>query len=142
MPRWLKMACLLVLPFLALFAGLAWYNRIMLDKDVDFLFQHVLAQGDAEVAYRHADVHFRALYPYRDFTDFVESNPSFFERDKVNGKTVEWLRDSGGMVVVLTALVDAAEVKYFCRPMERGEWRLVGIAPGLERAVPKLQSAR
>jgi hypothetical protein len=126
--------------FLLVFA-LRWYNRAMLAKDVDHLYEHVLARGNAEAAYQSADVDFRALYPREVFLDFARRHPNLFARDKLTGVEVQWRTYKNQLFVVITTRVDegeeTVEVQFYCRQGSRANSRLIGISPGLLAAVPR-----
>ena len=113
------------------------YNRAMLEKDVDHLFQTVLADGDLAAAYEHADARFRATVPWPDFQAFAANHPHWFERSQVQGVEVQWRRHEGGLYVVMRTQVRGEPVDFYCRPGERGDWKLVGIHPGLIAAAPR-----
>ena len=113
------------------------YNRSMVERDVDHLFRHVLAEGDAAVAYKHADATFQALVPWADFLALATDKPHWFQRDKLEGVEVVWMMQGDSLYVVMRTRVDGAAVDFYCKPGERGNWRLAGIAPGLTAALPK-----
>ena len=121
----------------AFFAALGLYNRWMVERDVDHLFRHVLAQGDVAAAYKHADATFQAMFPWPDFLAVAQDKPHWFQRDKLEGVEVVWMAHGDSMYVVMRTRVDGAAVDFYCKPGERGNWRLAGIAPGLTAALPK-----
>jgi hypothetical protein len=129
----------------AIFAGLlffsaSWYKRFMFNKNLDQLFQQMLANGDPEAAYKRAHPQFQGLYPLAAYEEFVRHNPSVFIRDKLTVTDVQWLNGSGGLYVVLTAHVagdrGAKEVSYYGLAADSRTFRLVGISPGLDAALP------
>jgi hypothetical protein len=123
-----------------LLAGAAWYNSFMMGQHLDRLGHDVLADGDAETAYRRAHPQLQALYPREAFLEFARQRPSVFRRDKLTGVEVRWLTGAGGLYAVLTARVQEdegeAEVVYYCVQTGTQTFRLIGIAPGLDAAVP------
>jgi hypothetical protein len=121
-------------------AGLAWYKRAVLGLSVDSLWEKVLAEGNAEAAWRRADPRFQALYPREVFLQHARRHPALFDRGKLAGAEVVWLTKSGDLVVVVKARVDEGsgpeEVSYYCSRSEWSGFRLLGIEPGLKAAVP------
>jgi hypothetical protein len=113
------------------------YNRWMLERDVDHLYRYVLAEGNAAAAYQHADATFRAMVPWPDFFAVAQDKPHWFERKHLHGVEVVWMMQGDNLYVVMKTRVDDADVDFYCRPAERGNWRLAGIAPGLTAALPK-----
>lgn len=135
----------LAILFVVLFAGiygllslfLTAYHRAMLAKDADHLFMHVLAAGDLEVLHRHADVRFQAAYPVEILREFARKSPQLFQREQIQAQEIQWQTHGGDLYVVLRAKVAGAEVRYVSAPSEQRSWRLVGIDPGLDVAIPR-----
>jgi len=113
------------------------YNRWMLERDVDHLFRHVLAEGNVATAYKHADATFQAMVPWPDFFTLAQDKPHWFQRDQLHGVEVVWMMQGENLYVVMKTQVDGADVDFYCKPGERGNWRLAGIAPGMTAALPK-----
>jgi hypothetical protein len=138
--RWAVVAALAGGVVLAVVAGMRWYNRSMLDKDVDHLFGNVLAGGDLNAAYNAADPRFQALCPRERFLDFARRRPALFDREKLTGVGLTWEQARGETVAVLRARAgDGAveeDVTFYCTRGTFG-FRLLGIDPGLTYAVPR-----
>jgi len=113
------------------------YNRWMLERDIDHLYRYVLAEGNVAAAYQHADATFKAMVPWPDFFALAQDKPHWFERKHLHGVEVVWMMQGDNLYVVMKTRVDDADVDFYCRPSERGNWRLAGIAPGLIAALPK-----
>jgi hypothetical protein len=113
------------------------YNRWMLERDVDHLYRYVLAEGNVAAAYQHADATFKAMVPWPDFFALAQDKPHWFERKHLHGVEVVWMMQGDNLYVVMKTRVDDADVDFYCRPAERGNWRLAGIVPGLTAALPK-----
>ena len=125
---------------LGVLAGLAWYKRAVAGINVDGLWEKVLAEGNADAAWRKADPRFQALYPREVFLQHARRHPALFDRDKLTGAGVVWLTRAGDLVVVIKTRVDEGsgpeEVIYYCSRSEWSGFRLLGIEPGLKAAVP------
>lgn len=121
--------------------GLVWYKGYMLERNVDFLFDEVLASGNVEGAYQNGDPVFQAIYAREVFVKFAEHNPDLFRRPNVSALEVVWQKQRNDLYVVLRTQVQSgaggSAVEYYCRPADRNRWRLVGIVPGLDAAIPK-----
>jgi hypothetical protein len=121
----------------AAFGGLALYNRAMLTRDIDRLFEEILANGDAAEAYRRADAALQRVYSPKEFVDVAAAQPGLFRRDSLSGVEVRWLKDTRDLyAMVRTRIVDIGEVDFYCRNVGGEQWRLVGIAPVLPAAIP------
>jgi len=121
----------------AAFGGLALYNRAMLTRDVDRLFEDVLASGDANEAYRRADPALQRAYSPKEFLEVATAQPGLFKRDSLSGVEVRWLKDTRDLYAMIRArVVDVGEVDFYCRNVGGEQWRLVGIAPVLPAAIP------
>jgi hypothetical protein len=131
-------ACGLV--FLVVFGGLTLYNRAMLARSADLLFEQVLAGGDVETAWRQADPRLQAFYPREVFRDFARRRPALFTRDRLTAREILWRSAHGELCVVVRARVDEspgpAEVRFYCSRSEHTGFRLLGIEPDLTAAVP------
>jgi hypothetical protein len=131
--------CALVFTGLVL-AGGAWYKAFMLGRNMDRLCRDVLADGDVDMAYKRAHAQLQAPYPREAFLEYARRSPGVFQREKLTGLEVRWLTGASGLYVVLTARVaedgGEAEVSYYCLATGNQTFRLVGIAPGLDAAVP------
>ncbi|GEM_PF-4291284 len=134
---WLWLFVFLVAGAAGFVAAIHLYNRSMLERDVDHLYRHVLADGDVAVAYKHADATFQAMVPWPDYFAVTQDKPHWFQRDKLEGVEVVWMAQGDSLYVVMRTRVDGADVDFYCKPGERGNWRLAGIAPGLTAALPK-----
>jgi hypothetical protein len=133
---WLWIAVVLVAGLTAVTVAISLYNRAMLEKDVDHLYQTVLADGDLAAAYDHADPRFRAAVAWPDFQAVAANHPHWFDRSQLRGVEVLWRTHQGGLYVVMRTRAGGEAVDFYCRPGERGDWKLVGIGPGLSGAVP------
>ena len=132
---WSVMAVLGVLA--AAFGGLALYNRAMLSNDVDRLFADILANGDADEAYRRADPVFQRSYPHKEFVDFAAAHAEVFRRDALVGVEVRWLKDARDLyALVRVGTTGSGQVDFYCRNVGNERWRLIGIAPFLPAAIP------
>lgn len=120
------------------------YNRFMMARNVEFLFQQVLGEGDLDAAYRNGDPSFQMVYSREAFRQVVCERPELLQRDRVVGREVVWRKGKNELYVVVKAEVDGAggnsPVDYYCRPAGVNQWRLVGIDPGLDAAIPKALS--
>jgi hypothetical protein len=138
--RWSLAAVLVAGVGLAVIAGLRWYKRAMLANDVDHLHQHVLVGGDLNAAYSIADPRFQALCPREVFLDYARRRPAVFDRRKLTGVELVWMKSKDDTVVVLRARVDEGEtedeVSFYCTQGTFG-FRLLGVSPGLAAAVPR-----
>jgi hypothetical protein len=119
------------------FGGLALYNRAMLARDVDRLFEDILASGDATEAYRRADAALQRAYSPKEFLAVAAAQPSLFRRDALSGVEVRWLKDTRDLYAMIrTRVLDVGDVDFYCRNVGGEQWRLVGIAPVLPMAIP------
>jgi hypothetical protein len=132
-------ACAIVFTCLLL-AGATWYKAFMLGRNLDRLGRDVLADGDVELAYQRAHPQLQALYPREAFVEYARRNSGVFRRERLTGVEVRWMTGTAGLYVVLAARVAEAggdaEVCYYCLATGNHSVRLIGIAPGLDAAVP------
>src|ERR1700704_3635244 len=107
----------------AVAGAISLYNRSMLERDVDHLFRHVLAEGNVATAYQHADANFRAMVQWPDFFAVAQDQPHWFERKHLHGVEVVWMMQGDNLYVVMKTRVDGSDVNFYCKPGERGNWR-------------------
>jgi hypothetical protein len=133
-------ACSSVIFAVLLFLSASWYKRFMLNKNLDQLYEQLLAENDPATAYRRAHPQLQGLYPQAAFEDFARRNRRFFMREKLTVTDVQWQSGSGGLYVVLTARVavdgGTEDVSYYGLAADSRTFRLVGISPGLDAALP------
>jgi hypothetical protein len=126
---------------LFLVGGLLWYKSFMLERNVDFLFTRVLGNGNIDKAFQNGDPVLQASYSREAFRAFAEENPHLFRRANVTAKEVVWRKRGNELFVILKAQVESEgrtfDVDYYCRPTEQQQWRLLGIVPGLNAAIPR-----